>query len=204
MAKKVSAQYNFNIEPHPDGHKVTYSKNKFGLGLGCGIFIMVLLLSPLLSLLVSPITDNLVFNWIVLPIGLTILIHQLINRSRKDKFFIIGHDFIGVEDRHYALKDIRKIYIKDPKGTQYQTTQNGGTGFVMAGSGMGAVAVGAASVASSGARATSELINKSIHKASFKIEFLYGNKKVALAKGLSENNAFVLFDAVLELLAPSS
>lgn len=201
MEKAVKANYNFKIEQINDEDHITYSKDKFGLGLGCGIFVMVLLMSPLISLLVSPITENIVVHWVILPIGLTILIFKLINRSRKDKSFVISKGFLGVNNNRYDLNDIQKIYIKDPKGNMYRTTNNGGSGFIIGGTGaMGIAAVGAASVASSGARATSEIMNKSIHKASFKIEFLYGNRKVPLATGLSENNAFVLFDKVMELL----
>ncbi len=200
MARNIRANYNFKVEPYENGHKITYSKDKFGLGLGCGIFVMVLLLTPLISLVISPITDNIVFHWLVMPLGLTILIYQLINRSRKDRSFVLGKDFIGLNGRQYSLEDVAKIYIKDPQGHVYRSTQNSVTGFFVAGTGMGAVAVGAASMASSGARATSEIMNKSIRKASFSIEFLYGNKKVPLATGLSEHNAFVLFDKVTGLL----
>lgn len=198
--KTVDANYNFKIEEIEGTYHITYSKDKFGYGLGCGIFVLMLFLSPLISLIISPITQNILVHWVILPIGLTVLIFKLINRSRRDKTFVVGKDYIGLDSGKYALRDIQKIYIKDPQGNMYRATNNGGTGFFVAGSGMGAVAVGAASVASSGARATSEIINKSIHKASFRIEFLYGNRKVSLATGLSENNAFVLFDKVTELL----
>lgn len=200
MENTVKADYNFKVEHKNNAHYITYSKDKFGAGLGCGIFVMVLLMTPLISLVVKPLANYPVFLWLILPIGLTILIFKLINRSRKEKTFVLGVDNLEVDSKQYAIADIQKFYIKDPKGNMYRTTNNGGTGFLIGGSGMGAVAVGAASVASSGARATSEIMNKSINKVNFKIEFLYGNRKIALAKGLSENNAFVLFDKVIELL----
>ena len=177
MKNAIKADYNFEVKNNNDEYHITYSKDKFGAGLGCGIFILVLLMSPITSYIFSPLvprtndTTSLVVHWLILPLGLTILIFKLINRSRKEKSFTIGKDFISIDQNKYDLKDIKKIYIKDPKGNMYRTTNNGGSGFILAGSGMGAVAVGAASVASSGARATSEIMNKAIHKASFRIEF---------------------------------
>lgn len=199
MTKTIKANYNFEIDQVGNDYHITYSKDKFGAGLGCGIFFLVTIgVVPALSFMLG--TTNSVTFWIVAPIALTILIIYLIKKSRKDKTFTIGKNFIGAHGNNYAKADIKKIYIKDPKGNVHRTTNNGRSGFIIGGSGMGAVAVGAASVASSGARATSEIMNSAIHKASYKIEFLYGNKKVALATGLSENNAFVLFDKVMELL----
>ena len=206
MKKTLKAEYNFHIDSANNSHYITYSKDKFGAGLGCGLFILMGIFSGFLISIFSirKASSSFIF-WMMLTLGLTFLVLYLIKKSRKDKTFVIGEDFIAVNDISYDLADIKKIYIKDPKGNLHRSTNNSSSGFVFVGRGaMGAAAVGAASMASSGAKATSEIMNNAIHKASYKIEFLYGNKKVALAKGLSENNAIVLYDKVLELLDMTS
>ncbi|MEM9389275.1 MAG: hypothetical protein AAGA02_02305 [Bacteroidota bacterium] len=206
MEQAINAQYNFRIRQAHDAYHITYSKDKFGKGLGCGIFFIVTLLSLAFSSLLSRSFFNALgingalIIWFIVALGLTILILKLINRIRADKTFVISQNHIGVGNKKYTRKDIQKFYITHPKNGVYRTADTSG-GFIIVGKGIGAVAVGAASVASSGGRAASEIMNQAIHKASFKIEFLYGNKKVPLATGLSENNAIVLFDKITELLS---
>jgi len=200
--KTVRATYNFEVVPINNTYQITYSKDKIGVGLGCGIFVLIMLLTitipnplfrknPLIAFIIH----------IILAIVATILIQRLINRSRKNEHFTISKEYIEINNKQYLIKEITKIYIKDPRGNlQRQISNNGAGSFVIGGTGITAIGVGIAGTASSGARATSEIMNNAIRKASYRIAFLYGNKEITLAKGLSENNAIVLFDKTMELL----
>jgi len=73
MRKNIKANYNFNIEHTNDGSHITYSKDKFGAGLGCGVFILVVIgILPLLSMILR-IKDSIEF-YVLTPIVITVLI----------------------------------------------------------------------------------------------------------------------------------
>lgn len=204
MVQTKKAIYNFTIKEVDGTHHISYTKDKYGFKLGCGVFIVTLFLSCLIPNLFGDSIEGLMANYLLFTVGLSILIVFLINRSRKAGSFSISKNEIEINQVKYDRNDIKRIYIKDPKGNQYRSTSNNGQGFFVVGTGVtGAALVGASvtsNMASNTARASSEMINGAIHKVNFKIEFLYGNKKIILAKGLTENNAYVLFDKILDLL----
>ncbi len=134
MAKTIKADYNFKVNQVDNQYHITYSKDMFGAGLGCGIFVLMTIgVTPALSYILGS-TESMTF-WVITPIGLTVLLMYLIKKSRKDKTFIISKDFINANGNNYPRTDIKKIYIKDPKGNLHRNTNNSGTGFIIAGRG---------------------------------------------------------------------
>lgn len=101
-----------------------------------------------------------------------------------------------MRNKSYDRAHVSALYIKHPKDGVKDYGQGGGT-FIVAGSSVGGVI--ASQMLSSGMQLNREIgvsLFRSIHSNGYMLYFAYGEKKVKLAGGMSENASKLLFDKI--------
>lgn len=213
-----TANYAFRITESNGERTFTYRKSKFGLktylpmlwpGLILGIFLAYQKAAS--SQLHFTPTEKLsagLFYGLIYTLGIPALVVIIMNLMRKPGTFTLKQDGIALNGANYPYSDIASVYIKSPRG-QITNEVNGKAGFlfVFGGDRVQSIGLGAASTvaaATSGlamaggqlSHAAGKGIMNSIRAKSYKICFLFGNKEITLARGMTENESIQLLRAI--------
>ena len=213
-----TANYAFRITESNGERTFTYRKSKFGLktylpmlwpGLILGIFLAYQKAAS--SQLHFTPTEKLsagLFYGLIYTLGIPALVVIIMNLLRKPGIFTLKQDGITLNGANYLYSDIASVYIKSPRG-QITNEVNGKAGFlfVFGGDRVQSIGLGAAStvaattsgLAMAGgqlSQAASKGIMNSIRAKSYKICFLFGNKEITLASGMTENESIQLLRAI--------
>ena len=148
------------------------------------------------------------FYGLIYTLGIPALVVIIMNLLRKPGIFTLKQDGITLNGANYLYSDIASVYIKSPRG-QITNEVNGKAGFlfVFGGDRVQSIGLGAAStvaattsgLAMAGgqlSQAASKGIMNSIRAKSYKICFLFGNKEITLASGMTENESIQLLRAI--------
>lgn len=213
-----TANYSFRITESNGERTFTYRKSKLGLktylpmlwpGLILGIFLAYQKAAS--SQLHFTPTEKLsagLFYGLIYTLGIPALVVIIMNLLRKPGIFTLKQDGIALNGANYLYSDIASVYIKSPRG-QITNEVNGKAGFlfVLGGDRVQSIGLGAAStvaattsgLAMAGgqlSQAAGKGIMNSIRAKSYKICFLFGNKEITLASGMTENESIQLLRAI--------
>jgi hypothetical protein len=211
---QANPQYSFNVETSGNAHTIVYNRAKFG----AGIMLAILFPSMLLSFFFVMMTKGDMSSWVVCTVLLCSGTFLLLNSFRKSEAFSVVTDAaIIIKGKQYSKEHIGRFYIKAP-GVQEEDVQQFTVTNPMHRTpirlgmdrptqiGMGAATAVAGTVnivAQAGGLAmqsSKRSIQKHYRKINYSIGFMYGEKEIKLATGLSENTADVLLNKVLILM----
>ncbi len=217
MSTKTAA-YSFDVSNNGGEKTFTYRKAKLGIktyvpmlwpGLILGIFLSYQKVSGRYDLQTP--TEKLsmgIFYAIIFTLVIPAVVILVMNLLRRPGSFTLKKDGVSLGGSVYPYVDIPSLYIKSPRG-QISNQINSKSGYVFAFSsdpvqntGYGAASALATTagnvvgVATQISGAAGKGIANSIRAKSFKICFLFGNKEVTLASGMTENQSIQLLRAI--------
>jgi hypothetical protein len=212
QANHTTAQYSFNVESSGNAHTITYSKAKFG----AGIMLATLFPAMLVSFFITMGTKGDLSGWVVLTLIICGSTFLILNLSRSQgRFSVISDAAIILNGRQYNKDHINRFYVKAPSMQEevhpvvvhnpmpYNRFGMGGDRVNQIGMGAATAVTGAVSIVAQAGGLMMQSSKKSIHKhyrkINYSIGFMYGEKEVKLAGGLTENTADVLLDKVMQL-----
>jgi len=200
MSNQTTAQaaYNFSIESKGSTHVVTYKKGKYPISMLFYMIIPTAMISAIFLGLMKALNAG---TWFFAAFVCPLIAYLTINYLRKDSTFTITNDALVLGEQHYPTTDIISLYLKAAdKYSQPITAANDSGGFTVVRTG----AVAAA--ANIGVKASTMIVGgakngmrKHIYRNNYHIGFLFGENRIKLASGLTENTALVLFQKVLFL-----
>lgn len=213
-----TANYSFTVRNKGDERIFTYKKAKLGLktyipmlwpGLILGVFLAYQKAAS--SQLHSTPTEKLsagLFYGVIYTLIIPALVVIIMNLLRRPGTFGLKTDGIFLNGSLFPYKDITSIYIKSPRGQiTHQKSQSAGFIFAFGGDRVQSIGLGTASTlasATSGvamaggqlSHAAGKGIMNSIRAKSYKISFLFGNKEITLANGMTEIESGHLLNAI--------
>ncbi|MBE7172469.1 MAG: hypothetical protein INR73_17925 [Williamsia sp.] len=208
---QVKADYSFNVEKTGSTYTVTYKRAKYGIG----ILFSLLFPAMLVSFFIVMAMHGSLQGWIVLTIVMLAGTFLLLNLLRKDGRFSIAEKALIVGEREFDKAHVKNFFIKAPGGYEQtaETTRTSGGGFIYGGNRVSRIGTGAASattgviggIAQAGGlmmRSSRKGIQKAHGKINYSVGFMYGEKEVRLATGLSEQTAEIMLDKVIDLSSP--
>lgn len=213
-----NANYSFTVRTVGDERIFTYKKAKLGLktyipmlwpGLLLGIFLAYQKAAS--SELHFTPTEKLsagLFYGVIYTLTIPALAVIVMNLLRRPGTFSLEPDGIFLNGSLYPYSDIASVYIKSPQG-QIMNQRSQGAGFIFAfgGDRVQSIGLGAASTvaaATSGlvmaggqlSHAAGKGIVNSVRTKSYKICFLFGNKEITMASGMTEIESGHLLNAI--------
>lgn len=209
-SNQVRANYSFQITKTGNTHTVTYQKAKYSLAIIFPILLPAVIISFALVMYMRGNLTGMIFMTLALAAGTFFLL----NYFRKDGCFSVSDTALILEGKEYPMSHVSKLFIKAPGGYEQTTELTKSThGFIIGGDrstriGMGAAsavtgAVGVVGQAGSLAMQSSRRsIQKQHGKINYSVGFIYGEKEIKLAGGLTENTAEVLLNKVIEMSNP--
>lgn len=216
-----TANYSFDITESNGEKTFVYKKAKLGLRtyfpmLWPGLILAVFLAykTAASSQLHHTPTEKLsagMFYFLIYFLFIPALVVIGLNLLRRPGTFTLKQDSIAFNGSNYPYSDIASLYIKSPKGQITNQVDRKSFGFKFAfggdrvqniGMGTATTVATATSALATGAGQISEAagkgIVKSIQAKSHKICFLFGNREITLASGISENQSIQLFKAITD------
>jgi len=200
---KIKAEYGFEIKEESDGFRITYSKAKYGFGAMFTFLIFGIMLGIALSLMFNQSDDMLPLIWFVAFVG-PFAFPLFLNSRRTPEEFVITNEALIVGGSKYNRDDISNIFVKDKSSDVQLSVSNTGGGVFVGGTGAAGAVTATAFAAGQAMQASGHAAGAAAAgvaaKVNVKIMFTYGEKYLALAKGLNRQRAEVLFSKILELL----
>ena len=203
----AKAPYSFAVEEQDGAYDIKYEKAQYNVLMIFPLIVVIAVLTALPALMMSTGFTAWLWFCVLVPVA----IYVVLNATRKGGSFVVARDRLSVDGKDYDRQHISDLYIKVPNGPTHTEPIRGHTSFFAVGGdrvermGMGAASA-VASTASAGVSAMSmagqgamSSIIKQYNSKNFQIGFLYGEKKIRLAGGLSENTASAMYRKVMEL-----
>ncbi len=192
------ASYSFDVRQEGDTYHFSYEQAQHSGKAIAGYVIPVLVASAVLSFAFMVMTGVDDFGsfpviWLLFSGGLLFLTLRLMNRGRGERTFALGPRALRLDGRDYDRAHITSLYIDPPGEGSRNAVHLDTRGSLAIAAPMGSktgAAIGAANAIETAAaigRAHRDLAN-------WKLGFRYGEKDLALAEGLSENTATLLFE----------
>ena len=208
---QVKADYSFNVEKNGTTYTITYKRAKYGVGILFSLLFPAMLVSFFLIMAMHGSLQG----WIILTIALLAGTFLLLNLLRQEGRFSIAEKALIVGEKEFDKAHVKNFFIKAPGGYEQttETTRTAGSGFIYGGDRVSRIGTGTASavtgvvggVAQAGGlmmRSSRKGIQKAHGKINYSVGFMYGEKEVKLATGLSEQTAEVMLDKVIDLSNP--
>lgn len=174
--KVIKADHGFTHTLNDDG-SFHYVIKPSGLSFGQWIIVPI---SFLLLLVTTIELFGLTVALLVLAISSFAVVQKFLPQT-----FDLTDDSITVRGKTYELASIGEVYISHPQEGQIQSA-----GFIMGGTGAMGVALAATSATVSGLFNISQKVHA---KTQYLVGFTYGNKRIKLAKNMTEGSAKALF-----------
>lgn len=185
---QVNPTYHFTTEQEGEFTKFIYQKTPVSMKAAMPLSFYAIVPAIVATAALKPEGfGSAVFIWLFITLGLGFGSVYLINYFRKSGEFKVSKTVIIADDKTYNTDHISTIYIKDPNGLA--TTE---TVYI---SNHRSISQGLANVS----REVGNSLKRYISEAGYKIVIRHGTKDIAIAKGMGEIEADILFKKVTEI-----